>query len=183
MAEPSAKPPADAAGCLDAFLEVQAARAAAYAELEARFASYLATEEEAEYTAAIAAATAAMAPLSARVQALARALRAAGAAGAADIVDGARDAERRKLQATLVLHALRAAERHRRFSWLREEHAAHGAHGAAACGCVAPEGEPTEPEVSAARGAAVRELQECVSHINGAIDEARELRAELLGDG
>jgi hypothetical protein len=167
----------DAAGCLDAFLEVQAQRAEAYRRFDAVFQAYLATAAEGPYSAGMAASTTEFQALSQRVLALEAALRGRLAqGGAADALRAVQAGEREKLQATLALHALKSAVAHRRFSW---QHEGHEGHEGCACG-GAPAGEASEGDLAGATRDAVRQLQACVTAINDAIDEVRQLREDLL---
>lgn len=129
------------------------------------------------------------------------ALNDAGRADLAALLREVQAAERRRLELSLSLQALRAARSLRRFSWQQEpggEDAAdtgigadscstcsmHGTHGHTSghsCGSAAsrPPPEPSKAEWEAAAAEAIKGLQECTMAINDAIGEVRQEVAEL----
>eukprot|EP00887_Chlorella_sp_A99_P003665 scaffold7.g3665.t1 len=157
-------------------ITLQAERAVQYAQLDAAYRAYLDNGAEGPYRYV----------MQACVRAAEAGLREAGRQDLAGLLRGVQEQERRKLELTLSLQALKAAHAQRRFSWQHEEAAeergahAHGDECGAGCAHGAVP-EPTQAEWEAAVREAYRELQATITSINEAIDEAREERAELRG--
>lgn len=177
---------ASPADFLDAFMAAQAERAVQYAQLDAAYRAYLDNGAEGPYRYVMQACVRVFQACSLQVRAAEAGLREAGRQDLAGLLRGVQEQERRKLELTLSLQALKAAHAQRRFSWQHEEAAeergahAHGDECGAGCAHGAVP-EPTQAEWEAAVREAYRELQATITSINEAIDEAREERAELRG--
>lgn len=196
MAPPSHPPPAPRPTLLalcDEILEVQRERAVAYTAFHAGFKTYLETGVEGPYRFLMAQLTAQFQALSGRAVAVEAGFRdGLGLAAAADTVRALQGAEKRKLEATLALQAVRAAVEQRRFSWQHGEGGVGGepqcghdhghghSCGAGKAGAPPPPPEPTEADVKGATRESYREMEACVAAINDAIAELQELRAEAL---
>ena len=200
--------PTSLAGLIDEILHVQQQRAHAYNAFHSGFMAYLENGAEGPYRALMAGLTSHFQLLSQRALAVETVLRqlyvtSKSAGTAADIVRVVQNAERRKLELTLALQAIRAAMHQERFSW---QHGDQGAIGGAVMGCshvhhggdsacsstaaaaaaassshLLPK-EPSENGIKDATKESYQELEICVTEINDAIAELQELRAELLLD-
>lgn len=185
---------------LDEILEVQRQRALAYTAFSNGFKSYLNNGAEGPYRHLMASLTSQFQAMSRRVLAVEATLRDILARpDVADLCRTVQNAERRKLELTLTLQAVRAAVEQERFEWLRggdhgvgaEDAAAavghdHGhGHSCGACGVSAADvpPEPTEAEVRGATREGTQEMEACVNTINEAIAELQELRAEIVLEG
>jgi hypothetical protein len=169
--------------CLNAFLGVQRERALAYQRFNSGFKASLEArtlDAETKYKTLIHSLTAEFQALSQHVLALEAELRdSLRRQDCADALRAVQEGERRKLVATVGLHALQSGLAGQRFTWQRCEEA-----GAVGGGCGHDHGheggEATEDEVHGAIDESYKELEGCIRDINAALEEVMQLREDLL---
>ena len=183
-------------GLIDEILEVQKQRALAYTIFNNGFKSYLNNGAEGPYRHLMQSLTAEFQSLSQRILAVETTLRDHfNSPDIANLCRTVQTAERRKLELTLTMQAMRSAVEQGRFEWQHGDHGvgAEGAdgdhvhghgngHSCGACGGSSADvtSEPTEAEIKGASKEGTREMDKCVELINEAIAELQELRAEAL---
>ncbi|PSC72968.1 hypothetical protein C2E20_3660 [Micractinium conductrix] len=176
---------------LDGVAEVQRQRAAAYRRFDSAFKAYLHNQAEGPYRFQAGQLTAEFQQLSALVIGAEAALRGQGQADLADLLRTVQENEREKLRLTVALQALKAAHAQQRFSWQHEEAASSSlAPGVSdllqghlcGLGCMheAPADEPTKAEYAAAVKETYQLLQASITAINEALEEVRQVAADLL---
>jgi hypothetical protein len=171
--------PQDLEEILDDILRIQSDRAEAYTRLDQGFRSYMAKASETRYSEALKSLTSDFQSLSHRVLAAEARLKDAPNLDLAAVVRSIQDAERRKLELTIGLHAARAAseQRHEKEADSDVLRSREGIH---SC-CTTHEHEDflLDSDAKVAIKEIYKELETTVGTLNAAIQELMEARLEL----